>query len=280
MIFDLLGQPLTITVGNHKGGVGKSTVANLLASGLALNGARVLLVDTDTQGHAATLLGLPKADTLYRLMTGRIAPEDAPVAVPVERYAPPGLADVGPLWLIASNLTTQHIPFETDDVWSLRRAIASIGAAYRLDYVIIDTAPTATLLESAIYYAADAVLLVTEAAALAHDGLADSLSAIHAVSDVRQEDGLSALHVLGILANKIAGRRPTIQQTYLEKLAARRSLPLMQHCLLRRVLWEQQAAQRQSIFSYAPTSQAAAHAAEIVAEVEERVTAWLQTATR
>lgn len=280
MIYDTYGQPLTITVGNHKGGVGKSTVANLLASGLALNGARVLLVDTDTQGHAATLLGLPKDDTLYRLMAGELAPEDAPVAVPVERYAPPGLDAPGPLWLVPSNLTTQHIPFATDDVWALRRAIAAMAAVYRLDYVVIDTAPTATLLESAIYYAADTVLLVTEAAALAHDGLADSLQAIMAVSDVRQEDGLPPLHLLGVLANKVAGRRPIVQQKYLDKLAGRPSLPLMRHCLLRRTLWEQQAAQRQSIFSYAPTSDEAAHAAEIVTEVEERVQTWLQTAIR
>lgn len=277
-IYDTLGRPLTITVGNHKGGVGKSTVANLLASGLALAGERVLLVDTDTQGHAATLLGLPKTDALYQALTGRIAPEDAPVLVSVERYAPTGLEPEA-LLLVASNLMTQNIPFEVNDVWALRQLIAAIGDAYRIDYCIVDTAPTATLLESAIYYAADAVLLVTEAAMLAVDGLADSLDAVQSVSAMRQEDGLLPLDVLGVLVNKVQGR-PTIQQHYMARLAARTALPLLATCLPQRTLWQHAAAHRQSIFSYAPASSEAEQAAQIVSEVQERIAAWLQTATR
>lgn len=40
-----------IAVVNMKGGVGKSTTAVQIASGLAARGARVLLVDTDPQGN-------------------------------------------------------------------------------------------------------------------------------------------------------------------------------------------------------------------------------------
>lgn len=49
-----LNQCMVITVGNTKGGVGKSTTALQLALGLALRGDRVWLVDADDQGTAIT----------------------------------------------------------------------------------------------------------------------------------------------------------------------------------------------------------------------------------
>ena len=58
-----------IAVLNQKGGVGKTTTAVTLASGLARMGKRVLLVDLDTQGNVADSLGLPAGDDLRRLLS-------------------------------------------------------------------------------------------------------------------------------------------------------------------------------------------------------------------
>ena len=58
----------TITILNEKGGVGKTTLAITVAAGLAARGHRVLLLDSDAQGHATISLRLRKYPGLYDLM--------------------------------------------------------------------------------------------------------------------------------------------------------------------------------------------------------------------
>lgn len=52
------GRAVTISVGNFKGGVSKTTTAMALAQGLSMRGHRVLAIDTDPQGSLTTLFGI------------------------------------------------------------------------------------------------------------------------------------------------------------------------------------------------------------------------------
>lgn len=54
-----------VAVANLKGGIGKTTTVVNVGAGLALKGARVLLVDTDAQGNLAMALGVHSRRTLY-----------------------------------------------------------------------------------------------------------------------------------------------------------------------------------------------------------------------
>ena len=67
---------MILTVGNTKGGVGKSTIALQLALGLALDGARVWLVDGDRQKTAIGAI-TARADT-GRPMIAASAYDDGP----------------------------------------------------------------------------------------------------------------------------------------------------------------------------------------------------------
>ena len=51
-------EAVTISIGNFKGGVSKTTTAVTLAQGLSLLGHKVLVIDTDPQGSLTTLFGI------------------------------------------------------------------------------------------------------------------------------------------------------------------------------------------------------------------------------
>lgn len=69
-------EAITISIGNFKGGVSKTTTAVTLAQGLSLLGHRVLVIDTDPQGSLTTLFGIlpdtevEEGDTILPLAMG------------------------------------------------------------------------------------------------------------------------------------------------------------------------------------------------------------------
>lgn len=69
-------EAATISIGNFKGGVSKTTTAVTLAQGLSLMGHRVLVIDTDPQGSLTTLFGIlpdtevAEEDTILPLAMG------------------------------------------------------------------------------------------------------------------------------------------------------------------------------------------------------------------
>ena len=67
---------LTILIANQKGGVGKTTTAAALLTGLHRRGAAVLGVDMDPQGSLGFSLGLDieHCTTIYDVFRGRHVP--------------------------------------------------------------------------------------------------------------------------------------------------------------------------------------------------------------
>lgn len=74
--------PPTLVIGSGKGGVGKSVVSVLLASRLALEGRRVLLVDgAQNLGNLHVLLGLQRSSRLEHLLADGVSARDLLVPV-------------------------------------------------------------------------------------------------------------------------------------------------------------------------------------------------------
>ncbi|HMU39206.1 MAG TPA: ParA family protein [Pseudomonadota bacterium] len=139
-----------IAVLNQKGGTGKTTTAINLAAGLAERGFETLLIDTDAQGNVGASLGVKGERSLYHVLCDGTDP--AEVAVPVR----------GKLEVITSDAT-----LAAAEVWLARRdhdrdRILSnrMGAAHkRYQYVILDCAPSLSLLNQNALTYADEVLI-------------------------------------------------------------------------------------------------------------------------
>lgn len=161
-----------ISVANHKGGSGKTTVAVNLANALTHeeHGAhRVLLIDLDPQGNAGTGLGLDvmKApQTTYDLMTTR-EPHLAEYALPA------GLR----LQAIVSNLDCASLETELMNRLNRERILASAFEAAQgngvlpFDIVIIDTPPSLGLLTLNAMVVSHEVLVVVDCGFYALYGL-------------------------------------------------------------------------------------------------------------
>ena len=60
----MANKAVVLAVSNQKGGTGKTTTCENLGIGLAQEGKKVLLVDTDPQASLTVALGYPRPDDL------------------------------------------------------------------------------------------------------------------------------------------------------------------------------------------------------------------------
>lgn len=162
-----------IVVTNQKGGVGKTTTAVSLAHGLAIQGAQVLLVDLDPQGHLATVLGLEQRPGVYDWIVRERPLRECVLATGRERLALlPGNKRT------ASTIT--YLVVEHGGRVPADLLTAQLRPAFRngLDYCIVDTAPSASELQAAALHAADLVVIPAACEFLSAEACADVLETI------------------------------------------------------------------------------------------------------
>jgi chromosome partitioning protein len=140
-----------IAVANAKGGIGKTTTVVNIGAGLALKGARVLLVDVDPQGNLAMALGIRPRRTLYDVLVDGVKAPECVVA------ARPNLD------LIAANeglLSAQPIIARRPD-WArtLDLALRPLYGAY--DFVLLDSGGSLTTLNTNALACASDVIVPT-----------------------------------------------------------------------------------------------------------------------
>ncbi len=258
-----------IALTNEKGGVGKTTIALHLAAGLAIRGYRVVIVDSDPQGHATISLGLKKEPGLYDLLV-RSSPFKDVLRVPSpERYQVPEQPPKGQLYAVPSNVETRSIPMQISDAFAVEDRFRELDGA--VDVVVFDTSPTPSLLHGSIYLATDAIIYPTKCEFLSFDGLVESLTHREMIQPTRKRWGLENIEIMGIVPTMYRSAT-LVHQENLNKLRARFG-KLVWPEIAMRTTWAEASSVGQLVYRFAPDSSAAREAWGIVDRVEMSLTA-------
>jgi chromosome partitioning protein len=173
---------IIISFANQKGGVGKTTSAVTIGHALAMQGQRVLIVDTDPQGHVAMSLGNDKWPGFYNLIV-----EEQPVDEVAELARPN-------LWIVPGDKRTEKAQRYLVGMDYRETAIAAALRECHYDVVLIDMAPSLGVIHVASLVASDWMIIPTRLDHLAIDGVNEVLRTYAQI--VRQGSNLQGFSIL------------------------------------------------------------------------------------
>ena len=191
-------KPIYITVGNRKGGVGKTTTVINLASYLADAGANVLIIDTDPQINCSSIMLKNFEDRNTRSLISALEAPDGTIllsSVACETYHKR-------IKIVPNTsrcmLWERQIAQEQDAVMGIRRLIDQDKALKAYDFVLFDTPPNLGVMMNNSLMASDYVIIpIPPSDQFSLDGLAAYLNLIGAI---RKHNKL--LKLLAVLITK------------------------------------------------------------------------------
>ncbi|MDH6366654.1 MULTISPECIES: AAA family ATPase [Breznakia] len=168
-----------IAISNQKGGVGKTTTAINLASGLGYLGKKVLLVDFDPQGNATQGVGANNDDS--KLSVYNLIMEDYEVDQMRKKLVNPPI-DLIPANISLAGADLQMVQYETGKEELLKNKLDKVKDEY--DFIIIDCPPSLGLLNTNALTAADSVIIPVQCEYYALEGLMQLLLTIRLVQQL------------------------------------------------------------------------------------------------
>ncbi len=228
---------MIISIANQKGGVGKTTTAINLGDLLARSGERVLLVDTDVQGHVGLSLDTGKGNGLFRLIV-----QDEPL----KSVAIPGRSNLD---LVTSDKSTEVAKLILVGRTFRERILIQALKRHNYDVVLIDLAPSLDILHVAALMASDLVIIPTRLDLLALDGVNELILSIQELN--RQGAHIAGYRVLPTFFDRITKESTANLKELVESFGASVWPPIPQDVKAREA-----SAYGQTLAEYAPHSPA------------------------
>lgn len=233
---------MVITVGNRKGGTGKTTTVVNIGRALSMKGKNVLLIDLDPQANLSYSYGI----STEGCMLGEVL---------IEKEVDSGsIFYKDGLDLIPSDTDLQA--YETDlvkaeaPITTLRDAIANIRDSY--DYILIDCPPAASFLTMNALMACDGVLIPMMMDNLSFVGFQQMVDVVFEVKE-KYHPELWIIGVLGVIVDE----RRHLTNEILEALQNNYGIDVFNNYIRQNVRAAEAPAYGQSVLDYAPKSNSA-----------------------
>jgi len=234
---------MILSIANQKGGVGKTTTAQALYSGLILKGFKVLAIDLDPQSNLSTALGADTGDgvnTIFDVMSGKV--QDVHSAI----------QQIGDGFILPSNILLSGA--EREFVSKMKREELLISPLNSIcdeyDFIIIDTPPSLGILTINAFVASNKIIIPVGADAFSLQGVSQLADTIETVK------GFFPVDIGGILLTRYNSRTCLSQELtkVIENAATQLNTKVFNSRIRSSVSIQEAQAQQMNILDYANNS--------------------------
>lgn len=256
-----MAKPKIISISNVKGGVGKTTTAAILASGLNARGNKVLMIDSDPQTNLTMcFIPEPPDDTpsLYHVYTRDKTLDEVKNSIKFNLDLVIGDFEL-------CNADIQFI--KTGRLKLLHKALKKLESEY--DYIIIDTPPNLGILSLNAFLVSDYVIVPMAADSFSLKGV----RLLKQTLDEVEEETESPIKVLGLLLTKYTDRTNVAKLLEDSVNAAAKMLhtKVFESRIRQAIILQESQIAKMDLLEYAPKAQVTSDYIKFIDEVLERI---------
>jgi len=231
-----------ITVGNNKGGTGKTAITTHVGVALSKLQKKVLIIDNDSQCNATSLLLSDKKFkySMYDFLSDPANDIECEVTTKFPNlYCIPNIVDT-------SGLSLRFARNYPESLYTMRTALDKIKDKY--DYILIDCPPTLDIPMSMALCASNAVIIPVEVGSIhSLDGLDKCLELIDAMMEFNP-----VLNFLKLVMNK-ADKRTSISKIMIDEIKNKYQNKYFETVISVCTAIQQAEYLRKTLFEYRPT---------------------------